>query len=143
MVEEEWLPIPDTKRTTAFRLAHRREWSYAELGLERIAKRAARRAARLERGYPNPIPRARAYAAALDESANASYATVAARFGVTRAEVCQYVTILRRLPPHLVYVVENEQDPLRLCRMSLRRLLAIARLPSKRSRAAAFQRLLA
>ena len=45
---------------------------------------------------PNPSHRARLYQVALEEE-GASYATVAEEFGVTRAEVCQYVTLVRRL----------------------------------------------
>lgn len=38
------------------------------------------------------------------------------------------MTLVKRLPPELVAVVETEQDPLRIRRLNLRELLRIARL---------------
>jgi len=46
---------------------------------------------------------------------------------VTREEVCQYLTLRRRLPPDLVSAVEKEKQPAVLRRLSYRKLLAIAR----------------
>ena len=57
-----------------------------------------------------------------------SYAKVAVRFGVSREEVCHYVTLVKRLPADLVAVVEAEKEPLRLRKFSLRALLRVARL---------------
>ena len=45
----------------------------------------------------------------------------------TREEVCQYLTLLRRLPPDLVSAVEKEKQPAALRKLSYRKLLAIAR----------------
>jgi hypothetical protein len=102
-------------------------WSFQALGLERPAgKRALRRAALLAKGVPNPIRKARRYEAAL-AGGMGSYREVARAFGVTRAEVCQYMALLRRLPAELVHAVENETRPEILRRMSYRRLLARAR----------------
>ncbi len=75
---------------------------------------------------PNPILRARKYEAAT-ASGTRSYREVAREFGVTRQEVCQYVTLLRRLPGGLVPAVENEKRPEVLRKLSYRKLLAIAR----------------
>ncbi len=46
---------------------------------------------------------------------------------MTREEVCQYLTLLRRLPEELVSAVEKETRPDALRTLSYRRLLAIAR----------------
>jgi DNA-binding transcriptional regulator YdaS (Cro superfamily) len=56
-----------------------------------------------------------------------SYREVAREFGVTRVEVCQYVALVRRLPPELVTKVESETRPMVLRTYSLRKLLALAR----------------
>jgi hypothetical protein len=93
------------------------------------AKRRDRREARLARGYPNPIAKARQFEAVRAGGA-LTYEEVAARFGVTRAAVCLYLTLLQRLPPAFVAAVEAERDPLRLRALSLKRLLGVARLPS-------------
>jgi len=96
------------------------------LGIERENKRQRRREERLAQGYPNAIAKARVYEAALAEP-GASYRTVARRFGVTREEICQYMVVLRRLPPEMIAAVEYERDPVRLREFSLRRLVAVAR----------------
>jgi DNA-directed RNA polymerase sigma subunit (sigma70/sigma32) len=102
-------------------------WSFQALGLERLAgKRALRRAVMLARGFPNPIAKARKYQAAL-AGGTRSYREVAEEFGVTREEVCQYMTLLRRLPAELVHAVETETRPEIMRTMSYRRLLAQAR----------------
>jgi hypothetical protein len=56
-----------------------------------------------------------------------SYREVARDFGVTRAEICQYLTLPRKLPAELVESLGNESRPDVLRRMSYRRLLAQAR----------------
>jgi ParB-like chromosome segregation protein Spo0J len=75
---------------------------------------------------PNPVVRARELQAALAEHGTAS--EVARALGLTRAGVSQYLTLLRRLPPDLLAKVESEQEPARLREMSLRNLMAIAKL---------------
>jgi hypothetical protein len=75
---------------------------------------------------PNPVVRAREFQAALERHGTA--AEVARAYCVTRASVCQYLTLLRRLPPDLLARVEFEQEPARLREMSLRNLMAIAKL---------------
>jgi hypothetical protein len=105
------------------------------LGIERENKRQRRRQARLAKGYPNAIAKARIYEAALAEP-GATYRTVARRFRVTREEVCQYMVALRRLPDDVRSIVERERDPGRLRVLSLRRLLRIARLPAQKRRSA-------
>jgi hypothetical protein len=56
-----------------------------------------------------------------------SYRDIAQAFGVTREEVCQHLTLLRRLPDDLVSAVEMEKRPEILRRLSYRKLLAMAR----------------
>ena len=46
---------------------------------------------------------------------------------MTREEVCQYLTLLRRLPADLVSAVEKEKQPEVLRKLSYRKLLALAR----------------
>ncbi len=96
-----------------------------------------RRQERLAKGYPIAISRARIYEAGVAEGASA--AEVARRYGVTRAEVCQYLALVDRLPPDVVTAVEQERDPARLRLLSLRRLLGIARLPTPAKRGHAFR----
>jgi hypothetical protein len=111
----------------ALRLRFVAAWTDAALGLERVRKRRQRRAERLARGYPNPINRGRLYESVLASSG--SYADVGRRLGVTRGEVCQSVTLVRRLPAQAVAAVEAERDAECLRLLSLRRLLAISRMP--------------
>jgi hypothetical protein len=99
-------------------------------------KRRDRRKARLARGYPNPIAKALQYEAARANGA-LTYAEVAARYGVTRASVCQYLILLQRLPAAFVAAVEAERDPLRLRALALKRLVRIARLQEPAARRAA------
>jgi hypothetical protein len=94
-----------------FRLKMQIPWSFRVLGLDRPpGKRAVRRAAMLARGFPNPILKARKYEEAVARGVG-SYRHVARTFGVTREEVCQYLTLLRSLPPELVRALENETRP--------------------------------
>lgn len=122
-----WLPIYDSSRTPGgVRLGFAIPWSFRALGLERGPRRGeARRAAFLAKDVPNPILKARKYQAAL-EGGTRSYREVAKQFGVTRQEVCQYLTLLR-LPQDLVRRIEQETRPETLRPMSYRRLLAQAR----------------
>lgn len=53
-------------------------------------------------------------------------AGVARAYGVTRASVCQYLTLLRRLPAEVLAEVEVEKDPARLKQLTLRKLLEAA-----------------
>jgi len=125
------LPTSDSSRTlTALRLKLVLPWTFSSLGLERTNKRRLRAQARLERGYPNPIHRARRYDEMIQRQ-GASYAEVAKQCGVTREEVCHYVTLVRRLPQEVISAVEGERDPRRLRAFSLRRLLKIARMPGE------------
>ena len=89
------------------------------------------------------MERALRYQRFLDEHPGASYAVAAAHFGVTREEVCQYVTILRRLPVAIVGAVRRENAPKRLRQMSLRKLLRLARMGSVELQEATFERLFA
>lgn len=101
----------------------RTQWNGTALGLERINKRLLR----AMRPCTNPVQRAQVYADAL-AAGKKSYRDVAQQFEVSREEVCHYVTILRRLPKKIVAAVGRERDPRRLRKLSLRSLLAIARL---------------
>ncbi len=80
-------------------------WDLHILGVERVNQRLLRSMLPV----PNPIARARIYEAALSRAGQRSYAEVAVEFGVTREEVCQYVTLVRRLPEDMVAAVEGEQ----------------------------------
>jgi hypothetical protein len=62
---------------------------------------------------------------------------MAARFGVTRASVWQYLTLLQRLPAAFVAAVEAERDPLRLRALALKHLVSISRLPTEVARSRA------
>ena len=85
-------------------------WSFRVLGLEKgPSKRAVQHAAFLAR-TPNPILKARRYEAAT-AGGTRSYREVAQDFGVTREEVCQYLTPLRRLPEELVKILETDTRP--------------------------------
>jgi ParB-like chromosome segregation protein Spo0J len=101
-------------------------WSFPALGLENgPSKRVLQHAAFLAR-TPNPILKARTYEAATARGTR-SYREVAQEFGVTREEVCQYLTLLRRLPTEVVKSIEMETRPEVLRKMSYRKLLAMAR----------------
>ena len=101
-------------------------WSFRVLGLEKgPSKRAVQHAAFLAR-TPNPILKARRYEAAT-AGGTRSYREVAQDFGVTREEVCQYLSLLKRLPDDLVNDIETETRPEVLRAMSYRRLLMMAR----------------
>ena len=101
-------------------------WSFRVLGLENgPSKRAVQHAAFLAR-TPNPILKARRYEAAT-AGGTRSYREVAKEFGVTREEVCQYLSLLKRLPDDLVKGIETETRPEVLRAMSYRRLLMMAR----------------
>ena len=136
------LPRPDGRRTpSALRLHIRRAWNYQVLGLGRVGKRRQRRAERERRGYPNPVHRAREYERAL-AGGRRTYQQVADRFAVTRSAVCQYLTIIKRLPADLVQAVEAETNPARRRALSMKRLVGIARLDSDEARRAAVAGLL-
>ena len=76
------------------------------------------------RPLPNPVVRARELQGALERHGTA--AGVARALGVTRASVCQYLTLLRRLPPDVLAAVEREKDPAKAKAFTLRRLLRAA-----------------
>ena len=101
----------------------RSSWDAASLGLVRVNQRRLRSMA----AVPNPIAKARLFEAALGRAGERSYADVAAKFGVTRQEVCQYLAVVRRLPANIIRAVEAETDPARLRRLSLRKLLSASR----------------
>lgn len=61
--------------------------------------------------------------------------------GVTREEVCHYVTLVKWLPADLVVAVAAEQDPRVGRRLSLTALLGIARLDDIGRQRAAFEKL--
>jgi hypothetical protein len=71
-----------------------------------------------------------------------SYGKVARQFGVTREEVCHYVTLVKRLPVDVVTLVETEEDPSRVRRLNLRALLRIARLDTTEKKRDAMANLL-
>jgi ParB-like chromosome segregation protein Spo0J len=101
-------------------------WSFQVLGLEQgPSKRVLQHEAFLAR-TPNPILKARRYEAAT-AGGTRSYREVAQEFGVTREEVCQYLTLLRRLPVDMVKAIETETRPEALRKMSYRWLLTMAR----------------
>lgn len=77
------------------------------------------------RPLPNRVVRARELQAALKEHGTA--AGVARAFGITRASVCQYLTLLRKLPPEVLAEVEGEKDATKRRKFTMRRLLARAR----------------
>jgi hypothetical protein len=121
------LPICDRLRTTFGALLDLKiPWTFQALGLERgPSKRALQHEALLAR-TPNPILKARRYEAAT-AGGTRSYREVAREFGVTREEICQYLTLLRRLPDDLVKSLETETRPEVLRTMSCRRPLMMAR----------------
>ena len=90
---------------------------------------------------PNPILRARAYEAATQGGAR-SYGQVAREFGVAREEVCHYVALVRRLPSDVVARLEHEFGDTCPSSVSLRTLLAIARLTSDALKKAKFEELI-
>jgi hypothetical protein len=47
---------------------------------------------------------------------------------VTRAAVCQYLAIVKRLPAEAVRTLEAESDPARLRELSMKSLVRIARM---------------
>jgi hypothetical protein len=73
---------------------------------------------------PNPVVRARELQKALGKHGTA--AEVARGPGAHQGGVSQYLTLQRRLPPDLLARLEPE--PVRLREMSLRNLMAIAKL---------------
>lgn len=83
---------------------------------------------------PNPVVRARELQAALERHRTA--AGVARAFGITRASVCQYLTLLRRLPTEVLAQVEAEKDAAKLKGFTLRKLLDVAKVegPAERRR---------
>jgi hypothetical protein len=76
------------------------------------------------RPLPNPVVRAKELQAALERHGTA--AGVARAYGVTRASVCQYLTLVRRLLPAVLAALEVEKDPVKLRQLTLRRLLEVA-----------------
>ena len=72
----------------------------------------------------NTMPRPRLCQRALEEGG--SYGRVAQRFDATREEVCQYATVVTRLPADLGAKVEAERNPLSQRKFSLRALLGVA-----------------
>jgi hypothetical protein len=100
-------------------------WAAADMGWGKVNQRKLRSALFRERGWPNPVRRARTYAAALKRLG--SYGKVAREYGVTREEVWQYVSIVRRLPANVLGVVERAGDPMPDRRYSLRQLLKVAK----------------
>ena len=100
--------------------------------------RAPRAAVRM---VPNPIVRARVYEAARQGGAR-SYAQVAQEFGVAREEVCHYVALVRRLPSEIVARLERDFGETCPSSMSLRTLLAIARMTNDALKKAKFEELI-
>ena len=114
-----WLPKLDRLRTC--RLLPMRlvvPWDRVALGLELPVLPG--------KPLPNPVVRARQLQKALAEHGTAS--EVARALGLTRAGVCQYLGLLRRLPADLLDRVEAEEEPARLKEVSLRKLMAIAKM---------------
>jgi hypothetical protein len=128
VMNDRGLPICDSSRTTLGVLIDLQvHWSFQALGLIRPSgKRALQHAAFLARDVPNSIAKARKYEVAV-AGGTRTYQEVAREFGVTREEVCQYLTLLRRLPADLVASIETETRAEVLRTLSYRRLLAQAR----------------
>jgi len=103
--------------------------------------RCQRRAELERRGWPNAIHRAREYEREL-AGGRRTYQQVADQFGVTRAAVCQYMTIVKRLPDDVVRVIEEETSQGRLRVLSMKRLVGIARLHTKDARRTAVEAVL-
>jgi hypothetical protein len=72
-----------------------------------------------------------------------TYQQVADRFGVTRAAVCQYMTIINRLPTELVEALEAQTGSTPVRGFSVKRLLRIARLSGDAAQRAAVADVLA
>jgi hypothetical protein len=78
----------------------------------------------------NPIHIARAY---LEEGEDAcSYADIAKKFKVSRAEVCYHIGLVNRLPEKFVSWLEQNDDPEVLRVFTERRLRPIARLDDEK-----------
>lgn len=114
------LPKPDSSRTNLV-MRLRVPWAAGAMGWGRVNRRKIRSALFYQRGWPNPVPRARLYSAALKRLG--SYGKVAREFGVTREEVWQYVSLVHRLPPDVIARVAQVGDPMPDRRFSLRALL--------------------
>jgi hypothetical protein len=71
-----------------------------------------------------------------------SDADVARAYGLTGASVCQYLTLVRRLPADLLDQVEAVTDRDRLKRLSLRQPLAVAQVEGEGMRRRQFAKLL-
>ena len=80
----------------------------------------------LKRVIENPIRVARMYLGEQGDSTG-SYARIAARFGVSRAEICYHVGLVNRLPEKFVTWLERQEDPEVLSVFSERRLRPITR----------------
>jgi hypothetical protein len=114
-----WLPSLDSSRTD--RILPLRvvvPWDRGALGLELPG-----------RPLPNTVVRARELQAALER--HGTVAGVARAYGVTKASVCQYLTLLRRLPPEVLAELKVETDPARRKQLKLRRLLEVAQVEGK------------
>lgn len=109
------------------------DWSRAILGLEKHETRPVR-----QKPLPNPVARARELQRAL--AVEGSAADVARAFGMTRAGVSQYLSLVRRLPGDLLDQVEALVDRDRLQRLSLRQLLAVSRMEGEGKRRRALVR---
>jgi hypothetical protein len=85
----------------------------------------------------NPIRVARKYQEEIKSGQTANFAGVARKYGVSRAEVCYHVALVRRLPNDFVTWLEACEDPavLRVC--TERRLRPITKIadPEMQSRA--------
>jgi DNA-binding transcriptional regulator YdaS (Cro superfamily) len=111
------------------------EWTRALLGLERGSTVPV-----VRRPLTNAVARARELQRAL--AVEGSDADVARAYGLTRASVCQYLTLVRRLPSDLLDEVEAVTDRNRLKRLSLRQLLAVAHVEGEGRRRRQFAMLL-
>lgn len=121
----DWLPRSAGTQTSAGRIARKIPWSFRRVRTDPLAAENA------PSPPANPIRKARLYEQAIAGGAK-SYRQVAEQFGVTRQEVCQYLTLLRRLPAELARRVETETRPEFLREFSYRKLLAHARTTSRK-----------
>lgn len=103
------------------------EWTRALLGLEKGSTVPV-----ALKPLTNAVARAREFQRALE--VHGSDAGVARAYGLTRASVCQYLTLVRRLPADLLDQVEAVTDRDRLRRLSLRQLLAVAQVGGEGAR---------
>jgi hypothetical protein len=71
-----------------------------------------------------------------------TYQQVADQSGITRAAICQYMTIINRLPADLIDALDAKTDSTQVRSLSMKKLLRIARLGDDAAQRAAVADLL-